>query len=297
MFLSAQIFAGGMITTFFLLLALALGAPLPHVALQPQGAVLRIAVVGDTGEGSDRVARGIAALHAKNPLDAVIITGDAFYPCGPAGKTDPQWGRVRALSQIGIPIFPVLGNHDFCGKSVPDVQIGTAPVAHWQFPARQYVVDARLAELLMLDTTPYAVGRSDAAADAVRQTFASKKTSWRIAVGHHPIVSSGYHGHFPRAQHLRMVTLEPLMKRAHVDLYICGHDHHLELIDGQPRLLISGAGSDPVPPLVPHAKTLFPSEATAQLGFAVVELDDHTMTIRFFDGEGTAISKPFAFRR
>jgi acid phosphatase len=286
-----------MITSLFLLLALALGAPLPHVALQPRGSALRIAVVGDTGEGSDRVARGIAALHAKNPLDAVIITGDAFYPCGPASKTDPQWSRVRALSQIGVPIFPVLGNHDFCGKSMPDVQLGTAPVAHWQFPARQYLVDAGIAELLMLNTTPFAVGHTDAAADAVRQAFAGKKLSWRIAVGHHPIVSSGYHGHFPRAQHLRMVTIEPVMRRGRVDLYICGHDHHLELIDGQPRLLISGAGSDPVPPLVPHAKTLFPSEATAQLGFAVIELDDHTMTIRFFDGEGTAISKPFTFRR
>src|ERR1019366_871886 len=286
-----------MIITLSLLLALALGAPLPHVALQPRGARLRIAVVGDTGEGSDRVARGIAALHAKNPLDAVIITGDAFYPCGPAGKTDPQWNRVRALSQIGIPLLPVLGNHDFCGKSVPDVQIGTAPVAHWQFPARQYVVDARIAELLMLDTTPFAVGRSDAAADAVRQAFAGKKLAWRIAVGHHPIDSSAYHGHLPRAQHLRMGPREPVMRRSRVDLYICGHDHHLELIDGQPRLLISGAGSDPVPPLVPHAKTLFPSEATAQLGFAVIELDAHSMTIRFFDGEGTAISKPFTFRR
>ena len=94
-----------------------------------------------------------------------------------------------------------------------------------------------------------------------------------------------------------MVTIEPLMKRAKVDLYLCGHDHHLELIDGHPRFLISGAGSDPVPPLVPHAKTLYPSEATAQLGFAVVELDAHTMTIRFFDVDGKAISKGFVFRQ
>jgi tartrate-resistant acid phosphatase type 5 len=287
-----------MITTVYLLLAaLTLGTPLPHVALQPRSDVLRIAVVGDTGEGSDRVARGIARLHSRTPLDAIVITGDAFYPCGPASKNDAQWDRVRALNQVGVPLFPVLGNHDFCGKSVPDAQIGPTAFPHWQFPARQYVVDAKLAELLMLDTTPYAFGRNDDAADAVRQGFAATKTAWRIAVGHHPIVSSGYHGHFPRAQHVRMVTIEPVMKRARVDLYICGHDHHLELIDGQPRLLISGAGSDPVPPMVPHAKTLFPSEATRQLGFAVVELDAHSMTIRFFDGEGNTISKPFAFRR
>jgi tartrate-resistant acid phosphatase type 5 len=149
----------------------------------------------------------------------------------------------------------------------------------------------------MLDTTPYAAGRNNDAAEAVRHGFSTKKPSWRIAVGHHPILSSGYHGHFPRAQHLRMVTLDPLVRHAKVDLYICGHDHHLELIGGKPRFLISGAGSDPIPPLVPHAKTLYPSEATRQLGFAVVELDAKTMTIRFFDGDGKAISKPFTFRR
>lgn len=286
-----------MITTVYLLLAaLTLGMPLPRVPLAPHADTLRIAVVGDTGEGSDRVAHGIAALHARTPLDAVLITGDAFYPCGPASAADAQWTRVRALSRIGVPLFPVLGNHDFCGKSVPLAQIGATAVPHWQFPARQYLVESKLAELLMLDTTPYASARNDDAADAVRQGFA-KKTAWRLAVGHHPIVSSGYHGHFPRNQHLRMVTLDPLMRHAKVDLYICGHDHHLELIDGQPRLLISGAGSDPVPPLVPHKRTLYPSEATRQLGFATVELDAHSMTIRFFDGDGNAISKPFIFQR
>jgi acid phosphatase len=246
-------------TVYLLLAALTLGAPLPHVPLAPRATTLRIAVVGDTGEGSDRVANGIAKLHARTTLDAVIITGDAFYPCGPSSAADRQWNRVRALSRIGVPLFPVLGNHDFCGKSRPAVQIGATVVPHWQFPARQYVVDAKLAELLMLDTTPYATSRNDDAANALRQTFAAKKTTpWRIAVGHHPIISSGYHGHFPRNQHLRMVTLDPLMRRAKVDLYICGHDHHLELIDANPRLLISGAGSDPVPPLVPHKETLLP---------------------------------------
>jgi len=224
-----------MITTVYLLLAaLTLGTPLPRLPLAPHADTLRIAVVGDTGEGSDRVAHGIAALNARTPLDAVVITGDAFYPCGPASANDPQWNRVRALSRIGIPLFPVLGNHDFCGKSVAVSQIGATVIPHWQFPARQYLVESKTAELLMLDTTPYASARNDDAADAVR-TMAAKKTTWRIAVGHHPIVSSGYRGHFPRNQHLRMVTLDPLMRRAKVDLYICGHDHHLELIDGQPR--------------------------------------------------------------
>jgi len=206
LFLRTYIFTSGMITTVYLLLAaLALGNPVPHVSLTPHSDLLRIAVVGDTGEGSDRVAHGIAALHTRMPLDAIIITGDAFYPCGPASATDPQWNRVRALSRIGVPLFPVLGNHDFCGKSSPASQIGATVVRTGSSPARQYVVDTKIAELLMLDTTPFAVGRNDAAAVALRQSFAAKKTVWRIAAGHHPVLSSGYHGHFPRDQHQRML--------------------------------------------------------------------------------------------
>src|SRR5712691_4281289 len=155
-----------MIQTVYLLLIAALTAltPLPRVTLAPHATTLRIAVVGDTGEGSDRVAHGIARLHAGTRLDAIVITGDAFYPCGPKSATDPQWNRVRALSHVGVPLFPVLGNHDFCGKSVPGMQIGATTVQHWQFPARQYVVESKLAELLMLDTTPFAAGRNDDAA-------------------------------------------------------------------------------------------------------------------------------------
>ena len=65
----------------------------------------------------------------------------------------------------------------------------------------------------MLDTTPYASAAATTRPMRCAQ-LPAKKTTWRIAAGHHPIVSSGYHGHFPRDQHLRMVTIEPLMKRA-----------------------------------------------------------------------------------
>ena len=80
--------------------------------------MLRIAVVGDTGEGRIAWPTASPGYNARTPLDAIVITGDAFYP-RPRSATDPQWDRVRALSQVGVPLFPVLGNHDFCGKSLP----------------------------------------------------------------------------------------------------------------------------------------------------------------------------------
>jgi len=269
-------------------------APLPIVELPQKAAALRIAVVGDTGEGDEEVARGIARVHAREPLDAIVITGDAFYPCGPSSASDRIWKRVRFLTDIGPPVLPVLGNHDFCGRSKPEVQINWGGSPHWVFPARQYAVRTRVADFVMLDTTPFVHGKAQAAVhDALRAGFGN--APWRIAAGHHPLMSSGWHGHLPRGEHLRMKGLIPEMQRERVDLYLCGHDHHLELIDASPRMLISGAGSDPVPPIVLHPQTLFPREAQRTRGFAVVTIDADSLSVQFVDASGTALSGVFRF--
>jgi hypothetical protein len=83
------------------------------------------------------------------------------------------------------------------------------------------------------------------------------------------------------------------MRQAHVDLYMCGHDHHLELINGNPRMLISGAGSQPVPPLLRHAHTLWANEGPSYRGLAIVEISADSMAIRFYDAEGTVRSRWF----
>lgn len=242
----------------------------------------RVAVVGDVGNGSAEVARGIARVM---PVDAIILPGDNMYPCGVKSATDPKWSLLQPLAAIGVPIYPVLGNHDYCGD--PEAQIGT-PIPNWHFPSREYSVETPVAVFQFIDTTPYAGGLKPA------PTFALQPNVWRIVVGHHPLLSSGYHGHFPRDEHRRMVALIPAMHD--VDLYIAGHDHHLELIDARPRMLISGAGSMPIPPLVRHKGTRWASEERSR-GFAVVELTATTMTIQFYDANGKRLSKPFSYQR
>ena len=113
--------------------------------------------------------------------------------------------------------------------------------------------------------------------------------------GHHVIVSSGWHGRFPRREHARMLTLLKPLKDANVDLYLCGHDHHLELLDTRPRILLSGAGSSPVPPLARRPKTIWPNDPMRTIGFAVVELTAEKMTVRFFDASGTPLSRLMTF--
>ena len=246
--------------------------------------VFRLAVVGDVGDGSAAVARGIAA---AGRVDAIVLTGDNIYPCGVQSATDPKWALLRPLAHLGVPIYPVLGNHDHCGNA--NAEIG-APLANWHFPSREYNFATPFAEFAMIDTTPYVNGTKAA------PQFRFTTNGWRIVVGHHPLLSSGYHGRFSRTEHRRMLQLVPAMRSAKVDLYICGHDHHLELIDGSPRMLISGAASDPVPAVLRHARTRFVTEGRVK-GFAMLELTTTTMAIQFYDSSGKPISGRFVYSR
>jgi tartrate-resistant acid phosphatase type 5 len=262
-----------------LLCATALATP-PAVTLAPRAATLRMAVVGDAGDGTEAVARGLARVHAATPLDAILLPGDNIYPCGVRSVSDPRWSLLRPLAALGVPLFPVLGNHDYCGD--PEAQIAaTSTFPQWNFPARTYVIRTGVADFAMLDTTPYVNGR--APLPDVASLVGQSEAPWRIAVGHHTIVSSGWHGYFPRDEHRRMLALLKPLRSARVDLYVCGHDHHLELVEGRPFMLISGASSDPIPPVALHPHTLFPPDARRLSGFAVIEVSRETLTVRFFD--------------
>jgi tartrate-resistant acid phosphatase type 5 len=260
------------------------------VTLAPRAAVVRVAIAGDAGDGTEAVARGIARVHAETPLDAILLPGDNVYPCGVTSVGDPRWSVLRPLTRIGIPLLPVLGNHDVCGNAEAQIA-ATGVLPQWRFPAREYVVHAGVADFAMLDANALSAGR--ASPPDVASFFAGSTAVWRIAVGHHTIVSSGWHGHFPRAEHRAMLRLLPRLRDAHVDLYICGHDHHLELIDGRPRFLISGAASDPIVPIALHPRTLFPSEIHRQGGFAVLELTREAMSVTFFTVAGRKTGGPF----
>lgn len=187
------------------------------------------------------------------------------------------------------PDFPVLGNHDFCGKAVPEAQTqATGVIPRWRFPAPQYALRTPMADFAFVNTTPLAQGKTNVVEATIRGTFASSRTPWRIVVGHHPVISSGWHGYFPRDEVAQMRALIPALRETNVDFYICGHDHHVELIRGRMLHLISGAGSSPVPPLKLRTTTVFPEEITSRerIGFAVVEITARTIRVRMYDAEG-----------
>ena len=268
------------------------GMSAPQLSLASRNGALRIVVVGDIGYGTDRVTAGIAKVA---PIDAVIIPGDNIYSCGVQSKNDPRWKRIASLTTLGVPLFPVLGNHDYCGNPLAQIN---APLPNWDFPAKQYTIRSDIAEFAMLDTNPYLAGADDPLKPFLRDAF-SGDSKWRIAVGHHTVVSSGYHGYFPRSAAQRMRTLIPLLRATGVDLYVCGHDHHQELVDGQPRYLVSGAGSQPVPPIILRSETLFPATAPFRepIGFTLLEITKDQLAITFYDEHAQKRGGPIISKR
>jgi predicted phosphodiesterase len=289
---------------------------------------LRLIVVGDAGATHSALRAGMLRVQHENPVDAILLAGDNFYPCGIHGLDDPQWTKItQHFGPVGVPIFPVLGNHDYgdpqeqsgelttCGPTDPEAEI-EEQISEWKFPARSYLLHSSLADFVMLDTQPIASGftapfRGSATADDevnfLRQELRDISTPWRIVVGHHTIFSSGIHGRMKDSLRANMRALLPMMRdlKDGADLYICGHDHDLELIGDRdarvrPLFLISGAGSGLDQMKMRHGvepATIWPVPLRTMIGFAVLDITPAQLSITFYDHKGDLRGGPFVMMR
>jgi hypothetical protein len=197
-------------------------------------------------------------MRGQRPADGILLLGDNAYPCGFENVDDPLWQQmVDPLLAFGVPVFPVLGNHDYgsrahvrCSWSTPRVQVeksGEPGYEQWRFPALSYVVQAPLAEIFFLDSTPIAYGWEPQAEETLEGLRAAlekpRGAPWRILAAHHPPLSCGRHGDQSKTQTFRE-AIAPLI--GSVDLIVAGHDHNLELrppAGEWPLILVSGGGS------------------------------------------------------
>jgi acid phosphatase len=314
----------------FLALSIAVSAAAVPVIRLPTKTRLRFIVTGDAGSTHSQLRAGMLAVIKKTPVDAILLTGDNFYPCGVTTVTDPQWTKITEhFGPTHLPIYAVLGNHDYgdqqqrggpdywtCGHPNAGAEVAaTGKISEWHMPARNYVLRSAIADLVMIDTQPVALdfpkgyaGSLGAAAETswIAGELPRINGRWRIVLGHHTIYSSGVHGRTNNATQTRVRELLPLLRMNHVDLYICGHDHDMELLGelhrgprSDPLFLISGAGSgtDEIRPrrnTVKEPPTLYPSfPARAEMGFAVLDIDANHLTVTFFNHDGKQIGGPF----
>lgn len=263
---------------------------------------LSFVVLGDWGKGNvgqRAVARELGRAAEVSEARFVVSVGDNFYPHGVSGVDDPHWRDefegVYTAPALYVPWHPVLGNHDYRGR--PDAQIAYSQTSsRWQFPAPYYKHSERIdaqttADFFYLDTTPLERAvrwphtlwpfANEQYAWLARELAASHAT-WKIVVGHHPVVSGGSHGGAPALAE----KLQPLLERHGVAAYICGHDHALEhIVVHDVNYFVVGAGAE--------ATKVHPIEGTraafAELGFMTARVERDVLTMSFIDTTGTAL--------
>ncbi len=120
----------------------------------------------------------------------------------------------------------------------------------------------------------------------LRSELTKSKDKWKIVVAHHPVYSAGKR--FGKTNEMEE-AVKNILNQHNVDLFIAGHEHHLEF--DQPKnndtfyQLISGAGSEKTI-INPNSKVQF---AKSEYGFATIGISSNSLLIQFIDWHGNVI--------
>lgn len=247
----------------------------------------KICVTGDAGYASSSSPNTAQAAVGKAMDRAgcthVIALGDNFYPRGVESASDSKFKTLfeapyQRLLARNVPFYMVLGNHDYQGNTQAQLDYALTH-ANFVMPARSYAFEIDSLCFYVVDTTRMSL---DQVSWLKTQFLRGEKCSYKIVMGHHPILSSGVHGNTGGDV---AALLKPALDSA--DLYLAGHDHHMSdegTFRSGTRLvrqLISGAGGAPLRP-VPVVKNPDYRFGTSEYGFMVL---DAQMQWTFYDTE------------
>jgi 3',5'-cyclic AMP phosphodiesterase CpdA len=260
--------------------ALILATALPGIA----AATLRFLATADSGSGNANqraVGQAMGRIQQQRPVDLVILAGDNIYPSGDVALLKPTFLRpYRELLQAGVPFHAVLGNHDIRTNHGED-QL-KEPL--FGMAGRWYKLQRGPVDFFMIDTNVDAAWQHQL--PWLKKALASSVAPWKIVVGHHPLISSGFYGNDPNG----LRRLGPLFERYGVQVYINGHDHHYER--SQPirgtTYLVVGSGGAALRPVQPGPRS---ARALSTYSFAELEASKLTLTIRGWDSKGHMIDQ------
>jgi len=260
---------------------------------------LRFGVIGDSGFGDDQT-RELAERMRSYDLDFVLHTGDtvykAFEQSGPAEAFATKYYKAFGSLLHEVPIFPVLGNHDYdqparsdgrpyflrafpllTDPSVPDSALGS-----W------YAFDRSGIQFIMLDSHAFqgAGGRAEQTV-WLEERLADPQYRFSIPVFHTPPYSSGLHRNDGRA--LR-ADWNPLFEAANAPLVFSGHDHNYErVVRNGVTYVVSGGGS---PVLYGETGRVEGSQAFhRKMHFVLVEIDSDRIELTAIDIDGNVLDR------
>lgn len=198
---------------------------------------LRLAIVGDVGDGGDLEWRLAATMYVSgrnDPYDALLLLGDNVYPYGDPSRLDEYvFQPFASVLDTGADLYAITGNHDALAEDGGRAQLDALGMPDFWW-------SARIGDVLL-------VGLDSNQADSPEQlawleaTLESAESGWVIVAVHHPPYSAGYQG----SDHDVREAFSPLFERYGVSLVLSGHEHDYqrsESINGV-TYLISGGGA------------------------------------------------------
>ncbi|MDT8448148.1 MAG: metallophosphoesterase [bacterium] len=238
---------------------------------------LRVLILGDQGSGDKKqqqVAAAMEQVAEREGCDLVLLLGDNFIQKGIKDLEDPQLqNKFEAVYSLNKPFYAVLGNHDFKGNWRAQIAYSEKST-RWRMPAATYRLEVGPVCFDALNTTC-----------SLCSFFSLRKKTlrpWHIAFAHHPLVSTGRHGHMLKSEQRFVV-------RSGIDAYLSGHHHLLEHIEyeGIDQITSGGGGTN----LNEKAERPHPGKRFYLLdhGFVWAKYTAHTAEYRFYDKEAQEV--------
>ena len=237
----------------------------------------------------------------------VLATGDVHHFEGVQSVSDPLWMTnyelIYSHPDLMIDWFPICGNHEYRGNTQAVIDY-SAVSRRWEMPAFYYTKvfeeEGTTVRVVWVDTTPmidkYRKDTKDypdaSKRDYNRQlqwvdsVLTAAKEDWVIVAGHHPIYADTEKSVKERQDMQK--RLDTILRKHHVDMYICGHIHnfqHIRMKGSDIDYVVNSSGS--------LARDVKPTEGTVycsgEPGFSVVTADKKSLKLFMIDKKGNVL--------
>lgn len=237
----------------------------------------------------------------------VLATGDIHHFEGVASVNDPLWMTnyelIYSHPELMLPWYPVLGNHEYRGNTQAVLDY-TKVSRRWVMPARYYTRVFRdkgmTLRVVWIDTAPL-IGKyrreTDKYPDArlqddnrqlawIDSVLTAAREDWVIVAGHHPVYAQTPKDVEERSD--MQQRLDPILRRHHVDMYLCGHIHNFQHIrcEGSEIDYITNSAGSLSRKVKPMEGTLF---CSPEPGFSIVSASKQHLELRMIDKKGNVL--------